>query len=42
MCIYSGPSLDEVRKLAERDPAVKAGRLEVEIHPWLVPGGLGE
>jgi uncharacterized protein YciI len=40
MCIYSGPSLEEVRTLAESDPAVKAGRLTVEIHPWLVPGGL--
>ena len=42
MCIYKGPSAEEVRKLAEADPAVKAGRLEVRVHPWMVPGGLGE
>ena len=40
MCIYEGLSFDEVRALAESDPAVKAGRLSVHAHPWLVPGGL--
>jgi uncharacterized protein YciI len=30
---------DEVRQLAERDPAVRAGWFELEILPWLVPGG---
>lgn len=30
---------DRTRELAERDPAVKAGRFSVEIIPWLVPGG---
>jgi uncharacterized protein YciI len=42
MCIYKGPGIDEVRALAEADPAVRAGRLTVQAHPWLVPGGLGE
>lgn len=41
MCVYQGLSQDEVKKLAESDPAVKAGRLTVEVHPWMVPGGLG-
>lgn len=40
MCIYHGPSVEKVRELAEADPAVKAGRLDVHAHPWLVPGGL--
>jgi uncharacterized protein YciI len=30
---------DEVRELAERDPAVRAGWFELEVLPWLVPAG---
>jgi uncharacterized protein len=30
---------DEVRQLAERDPAVQAGWFELEVLPWMVPGG---
>jgi uncharacterized protein YciI len=33
-------SIDEARALAETDPAVKAGRLAMDIHPWLVPEGV--
>jgi uncharacterized protein YciI len=29
-------SLEEARTLAEADPAVKAGRFIVEVHPWMV------
>jgi uncharacterized protein YciI len=36
MCIYRVDSLEEVKALAEADPAVQAGRLAVEIHPWWV------
>src|SRR5579864_378364 len=36
--IYIG-SLDEVKKLADRDPAVLAGRLRHRFLPWMVPGG---
>ena len=33
-------SLDETRRLAEADPAVRAGRLEVEVMHWWCPPGL--
>lgn len=33
-------SLEEMKKLAEEDPAVKAGRMVVEIHPWYVQDGV--
>jgi uncharacterized protein len=33
-------SLDEARRLAEADPAVRAGRLEVEVMHWWCPPGL--
>jgi uncharacterized protein YciI len=31
--------LEEARALAEQDPAVKAGRLTVELHPWMTAKG---
>jgi uncharacterized protein YciI len=37
--VYKVGSADEARALAEADPAVKAGRLVVDIHAWLVPAG---
>jgi uncharacterized protein YciI len=37
--IYSVDSLEEAKGLAEADPAVKAGRLAVEIHPWMSARG---
>ena len=33
-------NLDELKKLAEEDPAVKAGRMVVELHPWYVQDGV--
>lgn len=39
MCLYRVASLDEARKLAESDPAVKAGRLVVEAFAWWVEKG---
>jgi uncharacterized protein len=36
--IYRG-SPDEVKKLADRDPAVLAGRFTHRFLPWMVPGG---
>ena len=38
MCLYRAP-LEEARRLAEDDPAVKAGRLEVEVLSWWVEKG---
>ena len=38
MCLYRAP-LEEARKLAHEDPAVKAGRLEVEALSWWVEKG---
>jgi len=39
--IFKTGSLDEARAMAEADPAVKAGRLVVDLHPWLAPKGIG-
>ncbi|HEY6233403.1 MAG TPA: YciI family protein [Pyrinomonadaceae bacterium] len=38
--VFKVGSLEEARTLAETDPAVKAGRLALEIHPWMVPQGV--
>ena len=32
--IYNVPTLKMADSLAKSDPMVKAGRLEIEIHPW--------
>ncbi len=39
MCVYRVGSIDEARMLAEDDPAVKAGRLRVEVMTWYVEKG---
>lgn len=36
VCLYRVASLEEAKALAEADPAVQAGRLAVEVHPWWV------
>lgn len=38
--VFRVGSIDEARALAETDPAVKAGRLAIDMHPWLVPAGV--
>src|SRR5262249_55037542 len=38
--IYKVASADEAKTLASEDPAVKAGRLAVEVHPWMVQKGI--
>lgn len=37
--IYKCASLEEAQSLAATDPAVAAGRLKVEIHPWMTAKG---
>ena len=39
LCLYRVGSLDEARTLAENDPAVKAGRMKVEVLTWYVEKG---
>jgi uncharacterized protein YciI len=38
--IFGTASLEETRALCDTDPAVKAGRLAAEIHPWLSAKGI--
>ena len=40
LCVYKVETLAEAKSLAEQDPAVKSGRLAVEVHPWLVQKGI--
>ena len=38
--VFKVASLEEAKELAETDPAVKAGRLAISMHPWQVPEGI--
>ena len=38
--VFRVDTLEEARSLAETDPAVQAGRLAIDMHPWLVPEGI--
>jgi uncharacterized protein YciI len=38
--VFKVGSLEEAKTLAETDPAVQAGRLALDIHPWQVPEGI--
>ncbi len=40
MFVLQVGSLEEAKALAETDPAVKAGRLSVETHPWFSAKGI--
>jgi len=37
---FNTESMEEAQQLAEMDPAVKAGRLRIELHPWWGPAKL--
>lgn len=39
--VYRVSSAEEALRLASNDPAVKAGRLTVEVHPWWLARGTG-
>lgn len=32
--IFDVPTMEEAQKLTESDPAIKSGRLIMELHPW--------
>jgi uncharacterized protein YciI len=38
--IVKAGSIDEARTMEQSDPAVKAGRLIVEVHPWMAAKGI--
>jgi uncharacterized protein YciI len=38
--VFKLSSLDEARAVAAQDPAVQAGRLVLDLHPWLVAEGV--
>ena len=40
MFVFTVGSLEEAKALADADPAVKAGRLEPEVHPWFAAKGI--
>lgn len=39
ICVYNVNSVEKVRELVDQDPAIKAGRLVAEIHPWWAARG---
>ena len=39
--IYNTPTLEMADSLARLDPMVRAGRLDIEIHPWWAAKGFG-
>jgi uncharacterized protein len=39
--IFRVKTADEARALAADDPAIKAGRLTLDLHPWVGPAGVG-
>ncbi len=40
LCLYCVETVEEARVLGDGDPAVKAGRLRFEYHPWYGPRGI--
>lgn len=40
MFVFRVSSLDEAKALCDTDPAVRAGRLRIELHPWYSAKGI--
>jgi len=40
MFVFQVASMEEAKALCDTDPAVKAGRLTVELHPWFSAKGI--
>ena len=38
--IFNVTTIEEAKALTETDPAIQAGRLEMELHPWYGPAAL--
>ncbi|HZN04236.1 MAG TPA: YciI family protein, partial [Candidatus Polarisedimenticolia bacterium] len=38
--VFQVASLEEAKAMCDSDPAVKAGRLRVELHPWYSAKGI--
>ena len=38
--LFRADSMEEAKAMSGKDPAVKAGRLTVELHPWSLPKGM--
>lgn len=38
--LFDVETVEEARELSETDPAIQAGRLELELHPWYGSAGL--
>lgn len=38
--VFKVATLEEAKELAATDPSVQAGRLTIDMHPWLVPEGI--
>lgn len=39
--VFAVESVEEARRLTETDPAIQAGRLKMELHPWYGSAALG-
>jgi uncharacterized protein len=41
IAVFDSDSVEDVRALWNADPAVKAGTLRIEVHPWYSAKGIG-
>ena len=39
--VFRDDSLARLRERVARDPAVRSGRLVMDLHPWIAPAGIG-